>query len=328
MNQKMNQKNKKLKIAFVAAFATFPATFIVNQIAGLIDRKVEVKIFWFRKGKSKAIPEKYYKYKMDKLAYNLEMPHNWLLRIILAIPKILHILFLRPNILFKIFDFKKYKKNALSLKLLFWVEPWLGKEREFDLIHCHYGTVANKFLIIKDILGLKTKIITTFYGYDVSHIFRQKGSDYYNKLKKECSLFFVMSNNMKKRVVNYGFPAEKVVVLPVSINVASYPFWKRKIKKDEPFNIVSVGNFVEKKGFDDLIRALAIIKKRAKKKFKCYIIGDGPLRNKLFKMTENLGLQDEVEYKGYMKIGNIIEFLKNMHLFVQSSKTAKDGDME
>lgn len=321
-----NQKNKKLKIAFVAGFATFPATFIINQIADLTDRGTEVKIFWLRKGKSKAVSEKYYKYKMDKLAHDLEMPRNWFLRIILAIPKIIHILFLKPAVLFRIFNFKKYKKNALSLKLLFWVEPFLGKK--FDLIHCHYGPIANKFLIIKEILGLKTKIITTFYGYDVSVKLRQKPKNYYNRLKKESSLFFVMSNNMKKRIVDYGFPAEKVKVLPISIDVSSYPFWERKIESRDIFNIVSVGNFVEKKGFDDLLRALTIVKEKAKRKFRCHIIGDGPLRNKLFEMTKDLDLQDEVEYKGYMKIEDIINYFQNMHLYVQPSKTASDGDME
>jgi len=321
-------KNKNLKIAFVAAYRIFPATFIINQVADLIDKGIEVEIFWFRKGKSKAVSEKYYRYKINKLGHNLEMPRNWFLRIILAIPKIFHILFSKPALLLKIFNFKRYKKNALSLKLLFWVEPWIGKENEFDLIHCHFGPIANKFLIIKEILGIKTKIITTFYGYDVSLKFKQKPKTYYNRLKKESSLFFVMSNNMKERVVNYGLPSEKVKILPIGIDASFYPSWKRRIRRDDIFNIVSVGRFVEKKGFDDLLRALAIVKEKAQRKFKCYIIGDGPLRNKLFKMTKELGLQDEVEYKGYMKIEDIIKFFKNMHLFVQPSKTAKSGDME
>jgi len=320
------ERNKKLKVAFIAAYNVFPTTFIINQVADLIDKGIEVEIFWLKKGKSKAVSEKYHRYKMDKLGHNLEMPRNWAWRVILAIPKIIHILFSRPDILFKIFNFKKYKKNALSLKLLFWIEPFLGKK--FNLVHCHYGPIANKFLIIKEILGIKTKIITTLYGYDVSHIFKQKPKTYYDRLKKECSLFFVMSNNMEERVVSYGFPAKKVKVLPISINVSAYPHWQRKMKKDETFNIVSVGNFVEKKGFDDLLRALEIVKTETKKPFKCFIIGGGPLEKKICRMTRELGLENIVEYKGYMKIEDIIDFFKNMHLFVQPSKTAEDGDME
>lgn len=325
----MQTKNKKLKIAFVVG--KFPATsetFIINQVADLIDRRIQIEIFSMKRGHAKAISERYYKYEMGNFTHCLDMPKNWILRIILAIPKIVHVLFSRPSILLKVFNFKKYKKNALSLKLLFWVEPWLGREKEFDLIHCHYGPIANKFLIIKEILNIKTKIITTFYGYDVSMQFKQKPANFYDQLKKESALFLVMSNNMKERIVAYGFPPEKVQVLPISIDVESYPFSERNLKPGQTISIISVGNFVEKKGFDDLLRALAIVREKTKKPFKCIIVGDGPLREKIYHLSEELKLKNLVEFKGFMKIEDIIKLFGQMHFFVQPSKTAKDGDME
>jgi colanic acid/amylovoran biosynthesis glycosyltransferase len=322
-----NQKNKKLKIAFlVGGFPVVSETFIINQVADLIDRGMQVEIFSFKKGNREAISERYYKYKMKNLTHYIGMPESRILRIILALSKVMRILLLGPGILSKVFNFKRYKKNALSLKLLFWVEPFLGKK--FDLVHCHFGPIANKFLIIKEILGIKTKIITTFYGYDVSIKLRQKPKNYYDRLKKESSLFFVMSNNMKKRVVDYGFLAEKVKVLPISIDVSSYPFWQRQKEEGETINIVSVGRFVEKKGLDDLLRALAIVRKKTKRRFKCSIIGGGPSQEELYGLTNSLNINDIVEYKGYMKIEDIINYFQNMHLYVQPSKTASTGDME
>lgn len=301
-------------------------TFLVNQVADLKDRGVEVEIFALEKDIRPSSPGRYFEYQMAGKTHYLETSESVFLRLLVAIPKIVHIFFTRPVLLFKIFNCCKYGRNALSLKLLFWVEPFLGKK--FDLVHCHFGPVANKFLIIKEILGLKQPIVTTFYGYDVSRVFKQKPADYYDKLKKESSLFLVMSNNMKERVVARGFPAERVRVLPVSIDVESYPFSERTLKPGQTINIISVGNFVEKKGFDDLLRALAIVREKTKKPFKCTIVGDGPLREKIYGLTEKLKLKNLVEFKGYMKIENIIEFFKKMHLFVQPSKTASDGDME
>jgi colanic acid/amylovoran biosynthesis glycosyltransferase len=323
----MKKEEKKLKIAFVVGvFPVISETFIINQIADLLDRGVEVEIFYFNRGAKENISQRFYNHKMENLSYCLDMPKNVFLRLILAIPKIIKILFLKPSAFFRVLNFKKYGREAFSLKLLYWSEPFLNKK--FDLVHCHFGPIANKYLIIKHILNLEQKIITTFYGYDVSHIFEIKPDNYYDKLKKECPLFLVMSEDMKKRIILKGFDENKIRVLPISIDVNSYPFKERNLKENELTKIVSVGRFVEKKGFDDLLRALAIVKNKTDKKFVCHIIGDGPLKSQLYSMTKNLGLEDVVSYRGYMKLEDIIKYFLDMHFYLQPSKTAPNGDME
>ncbi|MBT4335442.1 glycosyltransferase [bacterium] len=323
------KNDNKIKVAFVVGnFPRVSETFIINQIADLKDRGIEVEVFSFRKDfkGNDIISDRFQEYNMKDIINYLEMPKNYLLRILLAIPKIILILFTKPIILIDLFNFKKYGRNASSLKLIFWVTPFINKK--FDLVHCHFGPVANRYLIVKEILNLKQKIVTTLYGYDVSRSFREKPSSYYDKLIKQSSNFLVMSNNMKERVVEYGFPEDRVEVLPVSIDVESYPFNKRSLENDEQINLISVGNFVEKKGFDDLLKALAIVKVKTNKKFKCYIIGDGPLKDEIYDLYSKLNLKNLVEFKGYMKLENVMKYFKDMHLFIQPSKTAKDGDME
>lgn len=254
------------------------------------------------------------------------MPKNIFWRCLLAIPKIFKFLFYQPSALIAALNFKKYGRDALSLKLLFWTEPFLGKE--FDLYHCHFGQMANKFLVIKEILGIKEKIATSFYGLDVSSYTKQKGPRVYDRLKKECSAFIVMSNNMKERVVAQGFDESKITILPISIDTDSYPFWERSLGSDETIQMVSVGRFVEKKGFDDLLRALAIVKKKTNKPFKCSIIGGGPLEKELRDLSDALEINDIIEYKGYMKIEDIINYFQKMHFYLQPSKIASNGDME
>jgi len=319
----------KIKVAFfIGSFPKVSETFIINQIADLLDRGVEVEIFSFNRSfQQKAnISQRYFDYEMKKKAHYLAMPSSKILRIILALPRLIYILFNKPAILPDLFNFKKYGPNAASLKLIFWVTPFIGKK--FNLVHCHFGTSANKYLIIREILNLSQPIITTFYGFDVSKIFKIKPTNYYDKLKKACSCYLVMSNNMKERVMAYGFKNEQIHVLPVSIDVSSYPYQTRFLKTDESINLISVGNFVEKKGFDDLLKALAIVKIKASKAFKCLIIGDGPLKEEIHSLADNLKLNDVVEFRGYLKLEKVIELFKKMHLFVQPSKTAKDGDME
>jgi len=323
----MNSNNQKKKIAFiVGTFPTISETFIINQIADLNDRGFEVEIFAFEKGGLENVSQRFFDYKMAEKTYYLEMPKNKLRRLIKALPKAIHILLTRPEIFTKIFNFKKYGQLASSLKLLFYIEPFLGKSH--DLVHCHFGKIANKYLIIREILGSKVKFMTSFYGFDVSMVFKEKPADYYDMLKKECPKYIVMSNNMKQRVVNYGFDGDKIEVVPISIDVSKYPYKERCWRAGETTQMISVGRFVEKKGFDDLLRAMAIVKQKATKPFKLFIVGGGDLEARLKQMTEELKIKDIVEYLGYMKIEDLIKYFSKMHLYIQSSKTASDGDME
>lgn len=316
-----------LRVAFVAgAFPSISHTFIINQVADLLDRGIEVEVFTFGKGSSKNVSSRYEAYHLDERTHDLGAPKSRFRRLTGALLRAFHMLRTSPRLLIRAVNFAKYGKKAYSLRLLFEVAPFVGKR--FDVVHCHFGTCAVSFLDIRDILESDVPFITTFYGYDVSSVFEKSPADFYDRLKREGSLFLVMSNNMKRRVVAQGFPEHKVKVHPASIDVRSYPFCERRHRSGEPVEIVSVGRFVEKKGFDDLLRALAIVKRRTDKTFHCSVIGGGPLEEELRRLTSSLGLRDVVDFKGYLKIEDIVELLLKKHIMVQPSKTARDGDME
>jgi len=316
------------KVAFVVG--TFPViseTFIIDQIGDLRDLGLDIEVYTFRDGSTENVSDRYVNDKMGEMVHSLAMPKNYLKRFIKAIPKFTRILFANPLAAFRTLNIFKYGSLSYSLQLIFWVEPFIGLDA--DLVHCHFGTIANHFLTIKEVLGLKQPFVTTFYGYDISQVTKQKGERYYDLLKQESALFFSMSENMKERMVEQGFDASAIEVLPISVDVASFPFSRRALKENETVEILSVGRFVEKKGFDDLLKALVIVKERSKRKFMCHIIGGPKDKEKeLRELAEQLGVSGVVEWKGYVKKEEIVEYLMKMHLYVQASKTAANGDME
>lgn len=323
----MALQTKKLRVAFVVGI--FPAvseTFIVDQVCDLLDRGVEVEVFSFKKGGELNISQRYFDYQLAGRTHYLEMPAHRAIRIIGALMKIPQLVIKNPRALLRSLNLIQYRDAAWSLRLLYWSALFFGKH--FDLYHCHFGVVADDFLIIRDIVGMKEKMVTTFYGYDVSTVVREHGPHIYDRLRKESSLFFVMSENMRQRVIDIGFDPSKVIVHPVGIKAGEYPFSERHVRADEPVNIVSVGRFVEKKGFDDLLRALAIVKEKTERAFRCHIIGDGPLKAELHELADLLHIEDRLTWHGFMPIQKIVEFFKDMHFFVQPSKTARNGDME
>jgi colanic acid/amylovoran biosynthesis glycosyltransferase len=175
---------------------------------------------------------------------------------------------------------------------------------------------------------MKAPLVTSFYGVDVSRAFREMPPTYYDRLKSACASFFVMSEDMKRRVVAHGFPEAHVHVHPVSVEPDAYPFHIRTLGEGEELRLAAVGRFVEKKGFDDLLRALAIVKERGTRPVHCTLVGAGPLDEKLRHLAAELDLDDILTFAGLMPMEEVVEVMDRVHVLVQPSKTAADGDME
>jgi colanic acid/amylovoran biosynthesis glycosyltransferase len=316
-----------LRIAFVVAvFPLVSETFIIDQIADLDDRGIHVDVYSFTRGDEEYVSQRYFDHDMASRVRYLDYPLPWLARLRAAFPKAFRLARRDARMFLRALDVRRYGRDALSLKLLHWAEPLAGED--YDVVHCHFGTVARDFVRVHEAAGITGGLVTTFYGVDVSKIFVDRPADYYDRLKDACSLYFVMSEDMKRRVVAHGFPADQVRVHPVSIDVDGYPFAVREVDEVEELRLVSVGRFVEKKGFDDLLRALAIVRDRSARPVTCSIVGGGPLEPELRALHESLGLDGVARFEGYLPVEKLIDHFADKHVLVQPSKTAANGDME
>jgi glycosyltransferase involved in cell wall biosynthesis len=91
--------------------------------------------------------------------------------------------------------------------------------------------------------------------------------------------------------------------------------------------IVSVGRYIEKKGFADLIEACALLRSRTPD-FECAIIGGGPLAESLGARISELGLRDCVKLTGPLPQEEVRRRLASATLFVLPCATERDGGMD
>jgi glycosyltransferase involved in cell wall biosynthesis len=92
--------------------------------------------------------------------------------------------------------------------------------------------------------------------------------------------------------------------------------------------IYSIGRLIEKKGFDDLIRASAILRDHGVS-HSVHIVGGGPEEEALRKLIEQLGLSSHVFLEGEWDQNRIIQALaSDSHLFALACVTEKDGGMD
>jgi glycosyltransferase involved in cell wall biosynthesis len=94
----------------------------------------------------------------------------------------------------------------------------------------------------------------------------------------------------------------------------------------DPVRIVSVGRAVAKKGFGDLIQALAALPQDLHWRFAH--VGGGELLNSLKKQAQEAGIADKVAFLGSKAQPDIIALLREADLFVLPSKEAKSGDRD
>jgi glycosyltransferase involved in cell wall biosynthesis len=94
----------------------------------------------------------------------------------------------------------------------------------------------------------------------------------------------------------------------------------------DPVRIVSVGRAVSKKGFDDLIQALAALPTDLHWRFAH--VGGGDLLNSLKAQAQRNGVADKVAFLGAKAQPDVIALLQQADLFVLPSKKAASGDRD
>ena len=96
------------------------------------------------------------------------------------------------------------------------------------------------------------------------------------------------------------------------------------IDKIQPPLIYSVGRLIEKKGFDDLIRACALLRDQGTS-FQCRITGDGPLRDALTTQIQAADLTHHVTLTGPLSQPEIIIQLGQATVFALPCVTESNG---
>ena len=94
----------------------------------------------------------------------------------------------------------------------------------------------------------------------------------------------------------------------------------------DPVKILSVGRLVEKKGFDDLLGALAMVSPALS--WTLDIVGSGALEAKLRRHAAALGIGERVRWHGSLPHDRVVEHFSSADLFALASRICADGDRD
>lgn len=95
---------------------------------------------------------------------------------------------------------------------------------------------------------------------------------------------------------------------------------------DDPVRILSVGRLVEKKGYDDLIEALALLPRGLA--WRLVHVGGGPLKERLKRLAARRGLADRIEWHGAQPQDVVLQRYREADLFALACRVGGDGDRD
>lgn len=216
--------------------------------------------------------------------------------------------------------FVTFRRNRRLVRILKSVRP--------DIVHAHFGT--NAVVLLPIARRLRLPLVVTFHGVDATAIVNQPGffGDLYRarlpKLFTYASRVIAASSSIEAHLLRLGAPAHKTVVhhigvpLPKLIEVDCVDDSARR-------GVLFVGRLTEKKGVDDLLRAVAILNTRSITA-PLTIIGDGPMRDELEALARELKV--DAQFLGMAPPATVLKAMSAAEIQCVPSKTAQNGDSE
>ena len=322
-----NTKPSVIKIAFIVyEFPILSETFVLNQIAGLMERGCEVDIYAERCGNSDKVHFLVNKYNLlEHTYYFSELSENLLIRLIKGLGLIFNYALICPRQLWRSLYPFPLTDLTLSLWLLHTVIPKLNKN--YDIIHCQFGTQSYRGLAFRQVNSPTAKLITTFRGHDISSFVQQKGQNVYHQLFRNGDFFLTNCDFFRHKAIAIGCPPDKIKVHRSGLDCDRFTYQPRSLPEEGSIQIVTTGRLVEKKGIEYVIRAVAkLVPTYPLLRYK--IIGEGHLRSHFTQLIQEFELTENVELIGWCNEAEIVKILKQTHLFVAPSITATDGNQD
>lgn len=214
-----------------------------------------------------------------------------------------------------------YRATTFSPRLHRWAHT-------IDLLHAHLGQTGAHALLTARRCGLP--LVTSFYGKDVQVLGTRlrllPAYWHYAVLARllfaRGDRFLVLSRRMQADLVAQGCPEQKIRVVPLGVDLSRYHPVPRPHRPR--LRVLMIGREVEKKGFDDGLRACARARDLGAD-LEVMLLGTGaPGAPALRRLADQLGLP--VLWPA--PATPVSSVISEADVLLVPSRTARDGDQE
>ncbi len=189
-----------------------------------------------------------------------------------------------------------------------------------DIIHFEFSGIAVTYLDSLDDLRRRARLAVSCRGAaeQIQPLRDPSRADALRKVFSMMDLIHCVSDDMRRTVERYGAPPERIVVNRPAVPVQRFIDLRSHEGPSVELRVLSVARLHWKKGLDDGLRALAAL--RSSGIDATYrIAGEGPEREKLMFLTDQLGLADAVQLLGTCTEAQVRDELREAHVLLLPS---------
>jgi N-acetyl-alpha-D-glucosaminyl L-malate synthase BshA len=205
------------------------------------------------------------------------------------------------------------------------------KYEKLDLLHVHYAIPhASAAYMAQQILlqqGIKIPFITTLHGTDITLVGKDPSFEPVITFSiNQSNVVTAVSESLKKDTLEHFKIKKDVKVIPNFICLEDYKQYnnqkyKQRIALNNEKVISHISNFRKVKRIQDVLHSFKIINDSTPSKL--ILVGDGPERPKMEKLSRDLKISKNVNFLGNLK--STKEVLNISDLFVLPSSSESFG---
>lgn len=188
-------------------------------------------------------------------------------------------------------------------------------------IHAHFASSATT---VARMVSRLTDIPYSFTAH-AKDIFIDSVSEGSLRRKFADAAFSVTVSDFNRRYLSDMPGAERLVRIYNGLDLER--FHRNGHAPIRPALILAVGRLVEKKGFDDLVRACAILKAEGVD-FRCRIVGTGDQAGRLEALVAALDVGDRVELPGPLPRAALVDLIPHATAFAAPCVVGADGNRD
>ncbi len=165
-------------------------------------------------------------------------------------------------------------------------------------------------------------VITFHGGYDTNQkIYLPNIKDQVVYLSNQSKVVTVVGQQDQQALLGLGVAMDKIQIVPPTISLDLLP---QGVAEKHRNRITVVGRFVEKKGIDVAIKALALLPDE----YCLDIVGNGQLEAAYKHLARQCGVDHRITWHGALPLEKTLDIIHGNLLFWHPSKKAADGNAE
>ncbi|MDH3298071.1 MAG: glycosyltransferase family 4 protein [Gemmatimonadota bacterium] len=198
----------------------------------------------------------------------------------------------------------------------------LAARRGITHLHAHFATSAASVARLAARLA-GVPFTMTAHAKDIFHE-SVDAAAFQAKLIDAAVTVTVSDFNLAFLKSTYGSAAARARRVYNGLDLSAFAYTDPDVR---PLDVVAVGRLVEKKGFEDLIEALGILKQR-NLPLNCMLIGEGPLEDQIRARIAGLGLGDRVQMAGPCPQREVKARVRSAAVFAAPCVVGADGNRD